>query len=291
MHTCSTRRQASRSGSSQARTSGPQPWTPGAARSSRVAQPVTASRGEDSPGTVGTGRGSAWSARAGFDSPRTTGDGAGDGAALGSALTSIGADGTGDASAGAAGSGAVSLGAEGTRASSAAGDDTRASSAEADGTADDGSDTAALAVVHAVASSMTASAPPAAATPREAVLQTVRGRRGGLERPDRVDGFLLRVTRRSMSTGAGSMTAPGHDVVHTSRVSWCGWCRTPGAPRRVRPAARPGTTPRSPPSGSRQPIGGPTPVGGEPARLDDHHWTTRPPPCSRSSGIAALETL
>jgi serine protease Do len=161
---------------------------------------VTTSPGDGSPGTDGTGRGSVRSAGAGVGSPGTVEEGVGEGAALGSVLTSIGADGTGDASAGAAGSGAASVGADGTRASSTG----------ADGAADGWSDTAALAVVHAVASSTTASALPAAATPREAVLQTVRGRRGGLviERKDGVDEFRLRVTRRSMSAGSGSMTPP-----------------------------------------------------------------------------------
>ena len=105
-----------RSGPPQARTSGSQQWTPGAAQSSRVAQPVTASFGDDSPGTVGTGRGSVWSVGSGFDSSRPV-EGAGEGAVLGSAPPPFGTDGTGDASAGAAGSGAASVGAGDTRAS------------------------------------------------------------------------------------------------------------------------------------------------------------------------------
>ena len=181
-------------------------------RSCRVAQPVTASRGDGSPGTDGTGRGSAWSAAAGFDSPGTVGEGAGEGPVVGSVAASAGADGTGDASEGVAGAGAASVGADGTRASSAG----------AVGAADGCSETAALACVQAVASSTTARALPAAATPRATVLRTVRGRRVGsvIERTDGFTGFRLRVTGRSVCAGADTMTAPGRDVVHTSRVSW-----------------------------------------------------------------------
>ena len=186
-------------------------------RSCRVAQPVTASRGDGSPGTDGTGRGSAWSAAAGFDSPGTVGEGAGEGPVVGSVAASAGADGTGDASEGVAGSGTAGAGT-----ASVGADGTRASSAGAVGAADGCSETAALACVQAVASSTTARALPAAATPRATVLRTVRGRRVGsvIERTDGFTGFRLRVTGRSVCAGADTMTAPGRDVVHTSRVSW-----------------------------------------------------------------------